>query len=93
MMCETTWQREFVKRHKCSLTHKHGMMLFHSTVTANIVAETDRLIESCGQLVERNRMLSFSLMVFDETVVSCCQKLGKMVGLWSKRNGKGVLCA
>ena len=48
MMCQTTWQTDLVKTHKCSLTHKHGMMLSPSTVTANIAAETDRLIESCG---------------------------------------------
>ena len=42
------------------------------------------MIESCGQLVERNRMLSFSLMVFDETVVGCSQKMSKVVGLQGK---------
>ena len=84
MMCETTWQREFVKRHKCSLTQKPGKMLSPSTVTASIAAETDRLIESFGQLVERNRMLSFSLIVFDETVVGCSEKMSKVVGLQGK---------
>ena len=60
------------------------MMLSPSRVAHTIVAETERFIESWGQLVERNRMVSFNLIVFDETVVSCSQKLGKVVDLQGK---------
>ena len=76
--------KDFVARNKDTLSFKSGKMLFPSTVTHTIAAETERFIESWGQLVERNRMVSFKLMVFDETVVGCSQKLGKVVGLQGK---------
>ena len=64
--------KDFVARNKDSPSFKSGKMRCPSRVAHTIVAETERFIESWGQLVERNRMVSFNLMVFDETARVCC---------------------
>ena len=78
----------FLKRNASKLTNQTGKMLSPSSVTANIVEQTERFTEQWSELVERKRIHSFDMVMFDKTVIDDTVNLGKAIDTRDRRTAR-----